>query len=180
MRMDADDSALLIIDVQHRLLNAMDAPTQVVGNCRLLMQAADILKVPITVSEQYPEGLGPTVEEVGELAPQDAFYSKVEFSCADNTLIRGRIEASGKKQAVLAGIESHVCVLQSALGFRDAGMEVFVAGDATSSRRPASQAAALARLRDAGVHIVTAEMVVFEWLKKAGSPEFKELSKMLR
>ena len=180
MLMNAASSALMIVDVQLRLLNAMDAPRQVVIGCTLMMKAAGVLGVPMVVTEQYPEGLGPTIEPLAELAPEDAFFSKLHFSSAKNFGIRGKIESIAPEQIVIAGIEAHVCVLQTAIGFKEAGYSCFVAADATSSRSPANHAAAMARLREAGIGIVSSEMVVFEWLEKAGTPQFKELSRLLK
>jgi len=117
---------------------------------------------------------------LAELAPEDAFFSKVHFSSAKNTAIMGKIETLKPKQIVIAGIEAHVCVLQTTIGLLDIGYQCFVAGDATSSRLAANHAAGMARLREAGAEIVTSEMVVFEWLEKAGTPEFRELSRLLQ
>lgn len=180
MLMDSARSCLMIVDVQKRLLGAMDAPRQVVSGCTLMMKAAAVLEIPLLVSEQYPEGLGPTIEPLAELAPEDAFFSKLDFSCARNAAIRGKIGTFGREQIVIGGIEAHVCVLQTALAFTEAGYECFVAADATSSRTPSNHAAAMARMRSAGVEVVTSEMVVFEWLGRAGTPEFKELSRLLK
>lgn len=180
MLMRAENACLLIVDVQQRLLTAMDSPRSVLSGCSLMMKAAGVLDVPIVVTEQYPEGLGPTVEPLAELAPEDAFFSKVHFSSAKNPAIRGKIDTIKPDQIVIAGIEAHVCVLQSALGFMEQGYQCFVVADATSSRSPANHAAAMTRLREAGVGIVTSEMIVFEWLEKAGTDEFRELSRLLK
>lgn len=180
MLMNADGACLMIIDVQQRLLSTMDAPRAVMSGCSLLMKAADVMNVPMVVTEQYPEGLGPTVEPLAELAPEEAFFSKLHFSSTKNPAIMGKIQTLKPKQVVIAGIEAHVCVLQTTIGLLDAGYQCFVAGDATSSRTAANHAAGLARLREAGAEIATSEMVVFEWLEKAGTPEFRELSRLLK
>lgn len=180
MLMSAQNACLLIVDVQQRLLTAMDSPRAVMSGCSLMMKAAGVLDVPMVVTEQYPEGLGPTVEPLAELAPEDAFFSKVHFSSAKNPAIRGKIDSMKPDQVIIGGIEAHVCVLQSAIGLTEAGYQCFVAADATSSRSAANHAAAMSRLREAGVGIVTSEMIVFEWLEKAGSPEFRELSRLLK
>ena len=180
MLMNADGACLMIVDVQQRLLTAMDSPRAVMSGCTLMMKAADVMNVPIVVTEQYPEGLGPTVEPLAELAPEDAFFSKVHFSSTKNTAIMGKIKTLNPRQIMIAGIEAHVCVLQTTLGLLEAGFDCFVAGDATSSRKSANHAAGMARLREAGAEIVTSEMVVFEWLEKAGTPEFRELSRLLK
>jgi nicotinamidase-related amidase len=180
MLLSAENACLLIVDVQQRLLTAMDSPRAVMSGCSLMMKAAGVLDVPMVVTEQYPEGLGPTVEPLAELAPEDAFFSKLHFSSARNPAIRGKIDSLKPDQVVIGGIEAHVCVLQSAIGLKEAGYEVFVVADATSSRSASNHAAAMSRLREAGVGIVTSEMIVFEWLEKAGTPEFKELSRLLK
>ena len=180
MLMNAKGACLMIVDVQQRLLSVMDSPRAVMSGCTLMMKAAAVLDVPVVVTEQYPEGLGPTVEPLAELAEEDAFFSKIQFSSARNPAIMGKIGSLEPEQIVIAGIEAHVCVLQTAIGLLDAGYKCFVAGDATSSRTAANHAAGMARLRESGAEIVTSEMVVFEWLEKAGTPEFKELSRLLK
>ncbi|MEE2996520.1 MAG: isochorismatase family protein, partial [Pseudomonadota bacterium] len=163
-----------------RLLSTMDSPRAVIGGCSLMMKAAEVMKVPMLVTEQYPEGLGATVGSLAELAPEQAFFAKVDFSSLENTAIKGKIDTLKPKQIVIAGIEAHVCVLQTTVGLLDAGYQCFVVGDATSSRTAANHAAGLARLREAGAEIVTSEMVVFEWLQKSGTPEFRDLSRLLK
>lgn len=181
MLMTSENACLMIVDVQARLLRAMDAPGQVMSGCALMMKAAQVLDIPIVITEQYPEGLGPTVDGLAELAGSDGdVFSKLHFSSALNPAIRGRIESLGPDQIVIGGIEAHVCVLQTAMGFTEAGYRCFVAADATSSRAAANHAAAMARMREAGVGIVTSEMVVFEWLEKAGTDAFRELSALLK
>jgi hypothetical protein len=180
MLMSAENACLMIVDVQQRLLTAMDSPRAVLSGCSLMMKAAGVLDVPMVVTEQYPEGLGPTVEPLAELAPEDAFFSKIHFSSAGNVAIRGKIDQLKPDQVVIGGIEAHVCVLQTAIGLTEAGYKCYVAADATSSRTGANHAAAMSRLREAGVEIVTSEMIVFEWLEKAGTSEFRDLSRLLK
>ncbi len=180
MLIDRSGSCLMIVDVQQRLLGAMDAPRQVLAGCTLLMKAADRLEIPVIVTEQYPEGLGPTVEQLAELADDDAIYSKVHFSAARNSAIRSRIEQLAPGSIVIAGIEAHICVLQSATVFAEAGYRCYVVADATSSRLPSNHAAAMQRLRDAGVEIVTSEMVVYERMEQAGTAEFRDLLTLLK
>jgi len=180
MLLDADKSVLCVIDVQERLAPATAEPDQVVERTALLMTAAARLDVPILISEQYPKGLGPTVETLSELAPAGAIHPKVHFSCTDDPGYRARLDGLGRGQAVLTGMEAHVCVLQTALGAQTAGYQVAVVADAVTSRDPANKAAALQRLAANGIEIVTAEMVVFEWLKAAGSDAFRELSKLIK
>lgn len=181
MVMERDRSALLIVDVQSRLVPVMTDPRRVIDNCAILLQAARRLEIPLLVSEQYPRGIGPTVDELRRHVPEgDAVVEKSHFACSAEPLAMTRIEALGRRQIVIAGIEAHICVLQTALGLRQKGFEVFVVADASASRKAGNETLAAARLRQAGVEIVSTEMVVFEWLHKAGTPEFKELSGLIR
>jgi len=180
MLMEAQRSSLLIVDVQQGLAPVMSDPRRVYRGCILLLRAATRLGLPVVISEQYPKGLGATVGEVMEWAPDGGVMEKLHFSCAADEAILARFKETGRDQIVMAGIESHVCVLQSALGFQQAGFKPLVVADACASRDPANYQAAMARLAAAGVGIVTVEMVIFEWLHRAGTPEFKELSPLIK
>lgn len=179
MLLKATDSLLLIIDIQEKLAPAIhDAATAVANNRRLLAAAAR-LKVPVVVTEQYVRGLGPTV---AELQPwlQDSTVDvekieKIHFgACGEPGFVAG-LQARQRRQIVLTGMETHVCVLQTALGLLAAGFLVALVADAASSRTSENKAAALARLQAAGAQIVTTEMVLFEWLERAGSDDFRAL-----
>ena len=180
MLIDAHDSCLLVVDLQERLLPAVAAADGVIANTRTLIAAAARLEVPILVSEQYRRGLGPTVAPVAETLPAGVVVEKMTFSCLRDAGFAERHKALGRGQAVVAGTEAHVCVLQTVDDLLAAGVDVFVVADATSSRTPASHAAALRRLANEGARIVTTEMVVFEWLERAGTPVFKELSALIK
>lgn len=175
-----DRSALLVVDVQERLAPAVLEPERVIRNAGILIEAARRLGVPILLSEQYPKGLGPTVAELRALAPEGANFAKITFSCAAEPAIRRRLEDFGRDHVVVCGMEAHVCVLQTAFGLKARGLVPFVVADATSSRRAENRDAALARLRDYAIPVVTTEMVVFEWLARAGSDEFREISRLIR
>jgi nicotinamidase-related amidase len=177
MLIEREQSALLLIDVQQRLLPVMSEPEQVLDNCAWLLRLAARLELPVLVSEQYPRGLGHTDPRLLELAPPDAVIEKLHFSCAAEPGFLKRIEALDRPQWVLGGIESHVCVLQTALGLHALGKEVYVVAEAVSSRRVSDKLLALDRLRQAGVRIVSREMVGFEWLHKAGDDLFREISR---
>lgn len=178
MLMKRDESLLLIIDVQERLAPVMDSPREVITGCSKLIGVAAQLKIPFMITEQYPKGLGATMIDLRNAAGNDCcFYPKQEFSCARNPEIMEKIKASGKKQVIIAGVETHICVLQTAIDLRDAGYEVFVVSNACSSRNPVQNVIAFQRLMRHDVDIVSTEMVIFEWLEKAGSDEFKAISK---
>jgi nicotinamidase-related amidase len=179
MLLTRDKSQLLVIDVQEKLLPAMSNPDRVVERCIRLVRAARALEIPVTVSEQYPGGIGPTVSPLREvLGNTGAVMEKIEFSCMKNEALRERLHdlrKRGRGQVVMGGIEAHVCVTQTAIDLEDQGFESFVVADAVSSRAKSSRRLALARLLKSGVDVVDSEMVVFEWLGKGGTPQFKEL-----
>lgn len=180
MLIRADTSCLLVVDIQAKLAPVMAEPEKVIGNTALLLKAASRLDVPLLVSEQYPEGIGHTVPELTALFPQDAVVEKMHFSCLGEDTYRQRLARLERPQAVVAGIEAHVCVLQTTEDLLSAGLDVFVVADATSSRKRRNHEAALERLRAAGARIVTTEMVVFEWLGKAGTTTFKDLIPLIK
>lgn len=180
MLLQRDESVLLVIDIQERLLPAMDDPRMVVEHSGILLQAASELAVPIIVSEQYPKGLGLTVSPLRELAAGGRIFEKMAFSCADEPPILQHLKSLGRRQLLLCGIEAHVCVLQTALGLRREGYDVFVAEDAISSRAPGNMAAGRRRMTANNIEMVSTEMVVFEWLQIAGTPEFRTLSKLIK
>ncbi len=176
MLMNRQDSLLLIIDVQERLAPAMDNPRQVISNGAKLIGVAKAMNVPFIITEQYPQGLGQTMVDIRQEAGNDAtYYSKIHFSCAKEEKIMSAIKASGKKQIILAGAETHICLLQTAMDLQKQGYEVFVVSNACSSRDVSQNMMALQRLAHNGIDIVTSEMVIFEWLEKAGTDEFKQV-----
>ena len=183
MLLARDKSQLLIIDVQEKLLPAM-SDQRVVERCVRLVRSARTLDVPITISEQYPQGLGPTVEPIREaLGYAGSVMEKVDFSCLRNGSLRERLHElrrQGRPQVVIGGIEAHVCVAQTAIDLEEQGFEAFVVADAVASRTKASRRLALARLLKTGADVVDSEMVLFEWLGKAGTPEFKELQVLVK
>ena len=170
----AADSALVVIDIQERLAAVMPARESVIRAAGILLEAAARLGVPVLVTEQYPRGLGATVPELAAKLPEGATrIEKTTFSaCAALPLTR--------PQVVLAGMEAHVCVLQTALELAAAGREVFLVGDAVCSRTEANYFNALARAQAAGVIVTNAESVVFEWLRDAAHEHFRVLSKLIR
>jgi nicotinamidase-related amidase len=181
--LSAAKSALLAVDIQQKLLPAMSQPDEVITQSTTLLKGADLLSIPVAVSEQYPAGIGATVDPVLQAASNPHVFEKLHFSCAADAKIAAhmdKLKRSGRNQIVICGIEAHVCVLQTALGFRERGYDVAVVVDAISSRQPLSKETAIARLAMAGVIIVTTEMVLFEWLGKAGTDTFREALKLIR
>lgn len=175
MLIHRDTSVLLIIDIQERLLPHIDDWQRVLENAQWLVRVAQRLGVPIMVSEQYSKGLGHTHTELKTLLPETAIAEKQHFSCVAAGCLAG-LPGNDRQQLVIAGIESHVCVLQTALELRWQGREVFVVAQAVGSRRQTDRELALARMRSHGIEIVSREMVAFEWLGSAGSEEFRAVS----
>lgn len=176
MLMNARDSALLVVDVQERLLPVIHDWQRVLENVAWLVKVAQKIGVPVMASEQYPKGIGHTHPEVASLLPGNAVVEKLHFSCVASGCL-APLEASQKPQIVVCGVESHVCVQQTALDLRRSGKEVFVVEEAVGSRKPSDKALALERMRSHGIDIVSREMVAFEWLHEAGTPVFKEVSR---
>lgn len=177
----AGASRLLVVDVQTRLLPAIDGWESLVTRVAALIEAADALGVPLLASEQYPQGLGPTVDPLAT-AIGDRRLAKVSFSALREPAIAERLaDADGAAATlVLCGIEAHVCVLQTALDLAAAGRRVALVGDATGSRRAADHALALARARAHGIEVVGTEMVLFEWLERADSAAFRALQPRIK
>lgn len=174
--LDARSSALLLVDFQARLMPAMHEAGAALANARRLRRAADLLAVPVLLTEQNPDRLGPTVAELE--AGEAAILAKMTF---DVTRDPGVLAALPEPDAVIvAGWEAHVCVLQTALGLRARGRRVAVVEDAVGSRRPASREAAIRRMAAEGAEVVTTEMVVFEWLGSAEHPHFREAVALIK
>ena len=183
MLADAKKTTLLLVDMQERLLPAMTGGAEAQARCAILLKAAKALEVPVTLSEQYPKGLGHTVPMLKEETGNAPVFEKLSFSCWRDKALKDHMIAhheAGRPLVILAGIEAHVCVMQTAADLAAAGFGVFAVADAMASRAPASHAMALDRMRDNGVAVVNTEMVVFELLGKAGTAEFKALSALVR
>ena len=176
--MSADDSALLVVDVQTKLVNLIAGHERIVWNIRRLLDGAKILNVRTAATEQYPKGLGGTVEELAaRLGPPRA---KLAFSCGACGDIFADWQSAGIFKVLVVGIETHVCVQQTVLDLLAHGLRTFVAVDATGSRYPVDSETALRRMDSAGATLTTTESALFEWCRVAGTPEFKQLSRMIQ
>lgn len=178
MLMRADRSTLLVIDIQERLCPALHEAEALVDNSAWLIRVARQLNVPVLVSEQYPKGLGPTVAALQPLLEGVTPVEKLRFSTAREAALLAQ-PGGERQQFVVCGAETHVCVLQTVLELLEAGRQVFVVEEAVTSRTPANKQLALARMRQAGAQIVSGEMVAFEWMERAGTETFKEISRTL-
>lgn len=176
MLIHREESCLLIVDVQEKLTPLVYEEDHLLAGCTWLIRLAKRLKIPVLVSEQYPKGLGSTISAIQALLPGTLPLIKTEFSCVANADCLAQINHLNRPQIVIAGIETHVCVLQTALELIQQDKTVFVVADATSSRSERDKQLGLERMRSIGVQIVSREMVLFEWLRRSDIPEFKPIS----
>jgi len=183
MALAREQTAVVVIDVQERLFPAMDADhrEEVMRNLKVLAAAARRLRLPTVVTEQYPKGLGHTLQELKEALPSGLEpVEKVAFSCWAVDTFRGPLTASGARQILLGGIEAHVCVLMSALDLLAEGYRVHVVADAVTSRTQANWRLAMDQLRQAGAVVTTTETVLFQLLRQADTDDFRELARLIR
>lgn len=179
----ASQSVLLIVDVQDKLLDLMENRLELLGKLQQLAAAAKLLEVPRLATEQYPEKLGPlspAIVKYFETGPGHEIPGKLTFSCAGCPASIEQIRRWRRPQVVLAGLETHVCIAQTALDLLGAGLDVFLVADAVAARHRIDHDVALRRLENAGVTLITTEAVMFEWCERAGTPEFKEISRLVR
>ena len=180
MLIKAQDSALVVIDMQNRLVSAMVAPDHTITNTRLLLEVAEKIMVPSILTEHHPEGLGATIPTIKNAAGQSPVLSKLCFSCLQGSSFATGFTSLNRQQVILTGMEAYICVVQTTASLLDEGYEVFVVSDAIASRTLENKNACLPRLNAAGVSIVTTGMAIFEWLGQAGTSAFKEMLLLIK
>jgi nicotinamidase-related amidase len=180
LRLTRAKAGLVVVDVQEHLLPAIFEQQRVVQNTLRLIQGAAVLRVPVFATEQYRKGLGPTVPEVAAAIPGFAPMEKVAFSACGAAGFIPALKARKVSEAILCGIEAHVCVSQTCLDLLGRGFRVFVVADAVSSRTPENYRFGVDRMRAAGAVIVSTEMVLFELLEQAGTAEFKQILTLIK
>ncbi|MEJ2314709.1 MAG: hydrolase [Nitrospirota bacterium] len=180
MKLQRDDIVLLVVDIQERLAFVMEHRAQVTARAALLIEAAKLMGIPVVTTEQYPRGLGPTVAEIREALPPGAPVEKLSFSCCGEPSFLEALEATGRRKVVLAGMETHICVFQTTLDLLSAGYGVHIPRDAVCSRRKLDWKTGLDLAREAGAVVTSAETVLFQLLGRAGTEEFKKISKMVK
>jgi nicotinamidase-related amidase len=181
--LSAANSLLTIIDIQAKLSAVMpETEAQLMkANTVILLKAAGFLSIPVLLTEQYPKGLGATDTNISQKLPEATqVFEKTGFSCCVAKGFCAALESSGRKQIILAGLEAHVCVLQTALELRHIGYQVYVVEDAICSRKAEHKFYALQRMQQQGVTIINYESVLFEWLRDASHPHFSRISDLLR
>jgi len=176
---DINQSFILLVDVQEKLLPQMHGADQLVENIQKLLNASKILDLNLIHCEQYPKGLGNTIPSLQNLTSSNA-YEKTIFSACGNTDLVEAIEKINKKQCIITGIEAHVCILQTVSDLLNQNIEVFIPFEAVSSRTQQNKDLAVERMRAWGAQIVSLEQVFFEWLRDAKNPKFKEIAILIK
>jgi nicotinamidase-related amidase len=176
--MSAADTVLVVVDVQEKLMPLVSGAARIVWNLRRLLDGAEAVGLGVLATEQYPQGLGPTVPELaGRLG---TIPSKMSFSCGGCEPFAHSLAASGASKVMVSGIEAHVCVQQTVLDLLAGGYRVFVPVDAVGSRYPIDYETGLKRMESAGATLTTTEAALFEWCQMSGTPVFKKISALVR
>ncbi len=180
MKLKASETVLVIVDVQERLARVMDRREQVESAISVLIRTAKLHGIPIVVTQQYTKGLGPTVDSLASQLEGIGPVEKICFSCCGEEPFTRALDALGRRKVLLTGMEAHICVLQTALDLLDMGYTVHLPWDAVCSRSDGNRDAALRLMERAGAVITSMETAAFQILQKAGTPEFKEISSLLK
>lgn len=175
-----DNTLFLIIDIQEKLINAAFNKDKIERNANILSNVANILRIPTIITEQYPKGLGSTIECITNNITNAECYEKITFSALDNQDIRSAIQSKNKKNVVIFGIETHICVYQSVIALLEEYYNVIIINDACGSRSEFEYLNGLSNMNSYGAKIKTTEMIIFELLKSAKHPKFKEIQALIK
>lgn len=175
-----DHTGMIVVDVQDKLFRVIENSCSILRAIEKGIKGMQILRIPVFCSEQYPQGLGPTVASLKALLGDAITLSKTSFSCMGNSSIKQQIIQSNITHWILVGIETHVCILQTAKDLLASGKQVIVLNDATGSRSIYDFSTAIAELRDLGARISSTETVLFELLRDSTAPEFKQISQLIQ
>jgi nicotinamidase-related amidase len=180
MRITKENTVGLVIDMQERLFPVMNEKEALLKSCQILVEGLEALSIPLVVSQQYTKGLGETLPEIASLIPDFKYFEKKDFSCWDTPEISAELIELNAKNIIICGIESHVCVLQTAVDLKAAGLNPIVVMDCVSSRSAANYAMAKERFRAEGIMMTSYESILFELTRSAGAPEFRAISKLVK
>lgn len=181
IELKAEEAGLLVVDMQEKLFPLVSHPCEILEKSLKLIKGCKLLKLPIVISEQYPKGLGLTIEAIRkEVGPETKPLSKTTFSCLKDPGFEKEIQLMPCSQWILMGIEAHVCVLQTARSLIQAGKQVIIASDAISSRSSSDFSTALAELRDMGARISSTETILFDLIGDSKHAKFKDLSALIK
>mmetsp|Transcript_28854 Transcript_28854/g.73216 ORF Transcript_28854/g.73216 Transcript_28854/m.73216 type:complete len:228 (+) Transcript_28854:84-767(+) len=176
VRLRMEDAVFLLCDVQEKFETVIDKMPHVITTAKVLLSAADAMKIPVVVTEQYPKALGKTVKTLD--VSKATVFEKTKFSMCTPEVVE-HLKHLGRRSAVIFGVEAHVCVQQTALDLLDLGYDVHLVADGVSSQRPGDRATALSRMQQAGVMVTTSESLIFEMLREKEAPEFKAVSRLV-
>ncbi len=180
MRILKEHTVGLVIDIQERLVPAMEESEQLIENCRKLIQGLQILGIPLLVTQQYTKGLGETIDEIKSVINNFEYIEKKSFSCLDEPVVAEKLAYMGAKNVIICGIEAHVCVLQTAIDLKASGYNPVVVFDCVSSRSFDNVDLAAERFRHEGILMTSMESILFELTRSSAAPEFKEISKLVK
>ncbi len=180
MRLLKENTIGVVVDIQERLFPHIDGHAQLEANTKILVQGLKALNVPFLVTEQYKKGLGETVEGIKALVQDDPHFEKMAFSCCDDPKFMEALETSTKRTVILAGMETHICMLQTAIDLKERGFTPVIVEDCVSSRTAANKQIAMKRFKQEGVIVTSYESILFELCRVAGSDAFKIISKLVK
>lgn len=175
-----EKTGLVIVDAQERLMAVMRNGARAIRNMAALVHLARLFSLPVIVTEQYPRWLGPTVEEIKGLIKPFEPVEKMEFNCCAVDRFNALLESKNLRNIILTGVESHICIFQTCLGLIERGHNVHVPGDAVDSRVDENRLVGLQLMKDSGAVITSTETIIFQILQRAGTKEFKEMSKIIK
>jgi len=178
--LSSSDCVLMVVDIQDAFQGHIPDLEQVIARSSIMIQAARLLEIPIIVTEQYPKGLGRTVESLRNILGECPYYDKLSFSCLGDEKIKAALSAFQRSQLLMVGIETHVCIAQTAFDALALGLKTYLAADAISSRQSTDAHTAIERLRNAGVIITTTEAAILEMTNSSQHPRFREISKLIK
>jgi len=180
MRIERNLSAGLVIDIQEKLYPHMDQKEELLRRTSILLEGLSVLQIPLVITEQYPKGLGPTLEPISLLLHEEPVLEKIAFSCCGDAALADKLKSLERLTIIICGIEAHVCVLQTVVDLVEQGYRAVVVEDCISSRNPADLRVAVERMRSEGAVITTCESVLFELARVAGTDEFKAISRLVK
>ena len=178
--LEIHNCCLVVVDVQGKLAQLMTDKDALFRNIQILIQGAKILEIPILWCQQVPEALGPTLPEIAGLLTGIEPVNKASFSCCGEEKFNAELNSLAREQVLLCGIETHVCIYQTAMDLMEGGLDVTILADAVSSRTARNREIALTRLAGEGAHVSSTEMALFELLKTAKHPQFKQIAKLVK
>ena len=178
--LDTEKCSLVVVDVQGKLAKLMYDGQALFKNIQILIKAAKILDIPIVWSQQCPASLGPTIPQIAELLADNQPIDKASFSCCGSKQFISKLNSLNRRQVLLCGIETHICIYQTAVDLREKGYAVFVIADAVSSRMLDNKQTAITKMQMMGINIYSTEMALFELLKTADHPQFKQIAKLVK